>query len=185
MFTPSDEEKGIHTSLSAIVGGQPVYTAYTNASQYDLTYLPGVPSTFKIATPTDTYTRANMNYWIYFINTIYQDADALLKAIEETGLKDQMAYNAKKLTHVGSASVDIANRASDRSTATTLLRSPPTVVDIPTTTTVGGGLGPSTSAFPPAPNCSQAGCIVSALPRGAGPIMRGGGQFTLQGPAVT
>jgi hypothetical protein len=171
---PTDEEIGIKTMLTTSVRGQPVYSTYTDTNKYDLTYLPGVPDTFKRMTTLDKDAK---NCWIYFINTVYTSANAFLTTITTKGAADQIAYTAKKATHTGS-NTDIANRASDRVKAATLLRTPTPITDL---ATVGGSLGPVSSSGPPAPIYTTTAHAQSTLPRNSGPMV-GAGRVILQGP---
>jgi hypothetical protein len=135
--TPSAAETANHTMLTTGVGGQPVYSMYTDANKYNLTYLPGIPDTFIIPIPSDDYNKANMNYWIYFINTIYTTANALLNTIDAKGATDKAAYNAKVAADpargksgTSSAALEATTRAADRTKAVALLRTPPIATDI-------------------------------------------------------
>jgi hypothetical protein len=160
------------------VAGKPIYSAYTNTNKYDLTYLSGIPDAFKIQIPSGTYSKEHMNYWIYFINTVFTEADAFLKVIEAKGLADKTAYDTKKLINVGNSSSDIQARASDKARAVSLLRTPVIPVDLP-----GPNLGPNTTSGPPAPRMTG-GYTPLAPPPGSGPLLYGAGAVSIPGPSL-
>jgi len=177
-ISPSAAETNINATLSTSVAGKPIYSAYTNTNKYDLTYLSGIPDAFKIQIPSGTYSKEHMNYWIYFINTIFTEADAFLKVIEVKGLADTIAYDRKKLTNVGNPSSDIQARASDKARAVSLLRTPVIPVDLP-----GPNLGPNTTSGPPAPRMTG-GYTPLAPPPGSGPLLYGAGAVSIPGPSL-
>jgi hypothetical protein len=171
---PTPAEATINTALTTGAGGQPIYTAYTNANKYDLTYLTGVPDSFKIL-PTGRDFKEPLNYWIYFINSVYTYANAFLNTIDASGTIDQNAYNAQKLIHVGDPASDIANRASDRAQAANLLRTPASARDL--------SLGPVSSSGPPKP-AGTGGYRPPILPSNSGPVMKGAGRADIQGARI-
>jgi len=186
LVTASDTK----SELSYGANGQPLYSLFTDQNKYNLSYLPGIPSAFIIPVPSGPYDKALMNSWIYFVNSIFINATTFLNNINTKGLSDQTIYNTKKssntTTDTGAA---VRARAQDRVSALALIRPTVQAVDISSQSkaTVGGSLGPifNAASGPPAPVYKNMPITVLSLPPGSGPVMRGGGQIFIQGPAAT